>query len=572
MEKQRRDIPPLYAGEIFNTAARGFAVLDSSRLNKGTAFTAEERQSLGLTGLIPAHFGSLDTQVLRSYAEYERLADPLSKNMYLSVLQAHNEVLFLRLFSDHLREMMPVVNDLTVGQAMEHNRRECRFRRGLYLSIDHPESMEESLQNMQANSGDLDILLATDAEEVPGAGDWGVGGIDLAISKLAICSAAGGVNPHRVAPVLLDVGTDRQALLDDPSYIGNRHPRVRGRRYDAFIDRYATLAMKLFPDALLQWDGLHPVNGRKILERYGARVCTFNDGMQGSGAITLAAVISALRVCGTPMRNQRVVIFGAGTAGIGIADSLRDALIRDGLSPAEAAARICCVDKDGLLTTAMERDGSEHQLPYLRADGASGSGDLDGASSGASLAQVVKRLRPTILIGASGVAGAFTESIIRDMAAMNPRPIVFTLSKPQARSEVTPANLLTWTEGRGLIATASPFHPVTHKGLTHVVAHLENALFYPGLALGVIVSRATRISGGMIAAAASAVSSLVTVQHPGASLLPHAEDLRRVSATVAGAVAEAAAAEGLARVKLGDIAQRVADAMWTPRYRAIRAS
>jgi malate dehydrogenase (oxaloacetate-decarboxylating) len=370
---------------------------------------------------------------------------------------------------------------------------------------------------------------------------------------------------------MLDVGTDRQTLLEDPSYIGNRHPRVRGRQYDAFVDRYVTLATQLFPDALLQWDGLHAVNARKILEKYGARVCTFNDEMQGTGAITLAAVISALRVCGTPMRNQRVVIFGAGTGGIGIADSLRDAFIRDGLSPTEAAARIWCVDKGGLLTRTMASDPSEHQPPYLRSDGAGGAGNVDGATCGVELAEVVTRVRPTILIGTSGVGGAFRESTIRDMAAANARPIVFTLSKRQPESEITPANFLTWTEGRGLIATASPFHPVTHKGVTHVVAHMDNALFYPGLALGVIVSRATRISGRMIAAAASAVSSLVTVQHPGASLLPHAEDLRRVSATVAGAVAEAAADEGLARVKLGDIGQRVTDAMWTPRYRAIRA-
>jgi malate dehydrogenase (oxaloacetate-decarboxylating) len=557
-------------GGPYETDARGFSVLDSPRLNKGTAFTNNERQSLGLTGLIPPHISTLDTQVRRSYAEYERLPDALSKNIYLSGLHGNNEVLFFRLFTEHLSDMIPIVNDLTVGIAMERYSHECRFRRGLYLSIDHPEAIEESFQNLRATAADIDILLATDAQQILGVGDWGVNGIAVAIGKLAICSAAGGVDPNRVIPVMLDVGTDRQSLLDDPLYIGNRHPRVRRAQYDAFIDTYVKAATKWFPDALLQWEDFHPVNGRRILDRYKDRICTFNDDMQGTGAITLAGIISALRICGTPMRSQRIVVFGAGTAGIGIADSLRDALMRDGLSEAAATARIWCVDKNGLLTTHMERDLSEHQLPYARPNEESSSWKGNSGNSTITLAEVVHRIRPTILIGASGVAGAFTESIIREIASATERPIVFTLSKPHTNSEVLPANFLTWTEGRGLIATGSPSNPVTHKGVTRVVAHLDNALIYPGLALGVTVSRAKRISGRMIAAAASAVSSMVTVQHPGASLLPHADDLRRVSATVAAAVAEAARNEGLARIKLGDIVQQVNDAMWWPVYRTIR--
>jgi malate dehydrogenase (oxaloacetate-decarboxylating) len=539
-------------------------------LNKGTAFTNDERQSLGLTGLIPSHISTLDTQVRRSYAEYERLGDALSKNIYLTTLHGSNEVLFFRLFSEHLGDMIPVVDDLTVGKAMEHQSQQCRFRRGLYLSIDHPEAIDESFRNLQASFGDIDVLLATDAEHIAGLGDWGIGGIAVAIGKLAICSAAAGVDPNRVMPVMLDVGTDRQSLLDDALYMGNRHPRVRKAQYDEFVDTYVKAATKWFPDALLQWEDFHPVNGRRILDRYKDRVCTFNDDMQGTGAITLAAIISALRICGTPMRSQRVVIFGAGTAGIGIADSVRDALMRDGLSEADAMARIWCVDKNGLLTTHMERDLGEHQLPYARPAEESSSWKSDSGSSAITLAEVVHRVRPTILIGASGVAGAFTESMIREIASATERPIVFTLSKPHIRSEVVPASFLSWTEGRGLIATGSRCNPVTYKGVTCVVAHLDNALIYPGLALGVLVSRAKRISTTMFAAAASAVSSMVTVQHPGASLLPHADDLRRVSATVAGAVAEAARNEGLARVKTGDIVQQVSDAMWSPVYRTIR--
>ena len=556
--------------ERYQTQARGFAVLDSPRMNQGTAFPQQERQSLGLTGLIPPNVSSLDAQVRRVYSEYERLPDVLSKNIYLTNLHSNNEILFFRLFSEHLRDMIPVVNDLTVGLAMEHYSHDCRFRRALYLSIDHPELIEESFRNLHAISGDIDLLLATDAEHILGVGDCGIGGIAVAIGKLAICSAAGGVKPSRVIPVMLDVGTDRQTLLDDPLYIGNNHPRVRRAQYDTFIDTYVNAATKLFPNALLQWEDFHPVNGRRILDRYKDRICTFNDDMQGTGAITLAGIISALRVCGTPMRSQRVVIFGAGTAGIGIADSLRDALIRDGLSYTEAVAHIWCIDKGGLLTSDMEHPLSEHQAPYARPSRETGRWKHDSGTKAIGLAEVVRRVRPTILIGASGMAGAFTESIVRDMASTTERPIVFTLSKPSTRSELVPSDLLSWTEGRGLTATGSACNPFTHKGVTYVVAHLDNALVYPGLALGVIVSGAKRITGTMIAAAASAVSSLVTVRHPGASLLPHADDLRQVSATVATAVAEAARDEGLARVKLVDIVQHVNDAMWVPVYPNIR--
>ena len=555
----------------YETQSRGLAVLNSPRLNKGTAFTVDERKSLGLTGLLPPDITTLDTQVARSYIQYERLPDALSKNIYLTALHDRNEVLFYRLFSEHLREMIPIVNDLTVGIAMEQYHHECRRPRGVYLSIDHADTLEEAFQNLGAGPGDIDLILATDAEQILGIGDWGIGGIAVSIGKLAIYTAAGGVNPNRVIPVMLDVGTNRESLLDDPMYIGNRHARTRGERYDDFINGYVKAATKLFPNALLQWEDFAPGNGRRILDRYRNEICTFNDDMQGTGAITLAAVISAVRVCGMPMRNQRVVIFGTGTAGVGVADQIRDAMIRDGLSREEAVAHLWCVDKHGLLTTEMPGQLSEHQAPYARAMAESRSWRRDGNGKSVGLAEVVHRVRPTILIGASSVPGAFTEGIIKEMATNIQRPIVFTLSKPQTRSEANPANLIAWTDGRGLIAAGSPYAPVTYKGVTHVVAHISNAMLYPGLALGVLVSRASRITGGMIAAAASAVSSLVTVRQPGASLLPQADDLRSVSVTVAAAVAEVAQAEGLARAKLGNIVQQVQDAMWVPEYRRIDA-
>jgi malate dehydrogenase (oxaloacetate-decarboxylating) len=553
------------------TKVRGLAVLNSPVLNKGTAFSADERKDLGLIGLLPPDISTLETQVKRAYIQYELLPDILSKNIFLTALHDRNEVLFYRLFSEHLREMIPIVNDLTVGMAVEHYHHECRRPRGLYLSIDHAEAIEEAFGNLGVGAGDIDLILATDAEQILGIGDWGVGGIEVSIGKLAIYTAAGGIDPGRVIPVMLDVGTNRESLLSDPMYIGNRHARIRGDRYDAFIDAYVKAATKLFPNALLQWEDFAPGNGRRILGKYGDRISTFNDDMQGTGAITLAAAISAVRICGTRLRNQRVVIFGAGTAGIGIADQIRDAMVREGLSNQEAAGRFWCVDRQGLLTIDMADQLRDYQATYARPAAESKGWKYDGNGNGIGLAEVVRRVAPTMLIGASTASGSFTEAIIRDMAAHTERPIVFALSTPPARAEANPADLIAWTDGRALIATGGPFAPVTYKGVTYVIGQVNNAMLYPGLCLGAIVSRARRISASMFAAAASAVSSLVTVRQPGASLLPHMDDLRSVSVTVAVAVAETAEAEGLTGVKFDDIVQQVQDAMWQPEYCRIQA-
>src|SRR5271163_3168243 len=348
------------------TKARGMAVLTTPLLNKGTAFTAEERKDLGLAGLLPPVISTLEAQVKSAYAQYQRLPDALNKNIYLTALHDRNEVLFYRLLSSHLREMIPIVNDLTVGMAMQQYHHECRRPRGVYLSIDHLDGIEAAFANLGTGPEDIDLIQATDAEQILGLGDWGVGGIEISIGKLAIYTAAGGINPTRVIPVMLDVGTNRESLLKDPMYIGNRHPRVRGKRYDAFIDAYVQTATKLFPNALLQWEDFTPGNGRRILEKYRDRICTFNDDFQGTGAITLAAAVSAMRVCGTLLRNQRVVIFGAGTAGIGVADQIRDAMMRGGLSKEDATRRFWFVDRQGLLTTGMKDQLRDYQLTYAR--------------------------------------------------------------------------------------------------------------------------------------------------------------------------------------------------------------
>jgi malate dehydrogenase (oxaloacetate-decarboxylating) len=570
--------PPLRKGGpegpgFYETKARGMAVLTTPLLNKGTAFTAEEREALGLTGLLPPIISTLEAQATAAYAQYQRLPDALAKNVYLTALHDRNEVLFFRLLSENLREMIPIVNDRTVGLAMQHYHHECRRPRGVYLSIDHADAIEAAFGNLRVGPDDIDLILATDAEQIFGIGDWGVGGIEISIGKLAIYTAAGGIDPTRVIPVMLDVGTNRDSLLADPMYPGNRHGRVRGERYDTFIDAYVKAVTKLFPNALLQWEDFGPGNGRRILERYRGQTRTFSDDLQGTGAITLAAAASAMRICGTLLRNQRIVVFGTGVAGIGIADLMRDAMIDGGLSVEDAMRRIWCVDVHGLLTNDMGDRLHDYQAAYARpaAEVKSWKGQGTEARPAIGLPDVIRQVRPTMLIGASGTANAFTESIVREMARHTQRPIIFPLSSPHSLAEATPADLIAWTDGRALIATGSQFTPVTYKGITHVIGQANNAMLYPGLGLGSIVSRARLVSIGMLAAAANALSSLVAVRLPGASLLPHIDDLRSVTVTVAIAVAEAAAAEGLAGIELTDIVQQVADAMWQPEYRRIQA-
>src|SRR6476646_599552 len=350
----------------FETKARGMAVLTTPLLNKGTAFTAEEREALGLTGLLPPVISTLDTQVACAYAQYQLLPDAVSKNIYLTALHDRNEVLFFRALSEHLREMIPIVNHRTVGLAMEQYHHECRRPRGAYLSIDHPDGIEEAFGNLGAGPDDIDLILATDAEKIFGSGDWGVGGIEISIGKLAIYTAAGGIDPTRVIPVMLDVGTNRGSLLSDPMYPGNRHARIRGERYDAFMEAYVKAATKMFPNALMQWEDFSPNNGRRILDKYRGQFRTFSDDLQGTGAITLAAAVSAMRVCGTLLRNQRIVIFGTGLAGIGIADLIRDVMISEGLSQEDATRRFWCLDVHGLLTNDMGDRLKDHQVAYAR--------------------------------------------------------------------------------------------------------------------------------------------------------------------------------------------------------------
>jgi malate dehydrogenase (oxaloacetate-decarboxylating) len=549
------------------TCLRGQDVLHTPLLNKGTAFTTEERTALALTGLLPPAVKTLEQQAARAYGQFREQPNDLARNVYLAALHDRNEVLFYRLVTTHLREMLPIVYTPTVAQAIQQYSHEYRRPRGVFLSIDHPELVEESLRSLGAGPDDIDLIVATDGERILGIGDWGVGGVDIAIGKLAVYTAAAGIHPARVLPVVLDVGTDRQSLLDDEQYLGNRHPRVRGAAYDEFIDLYVGTAARLFPNALLHWEDFGADNARRLLERYRPSYRTFNDDMQGTGAVTLAAVTAALRVTGGRMRDQRVVFLGFGTAGVGIADQLRAAMVTDGAGQVEATRRFWGLGRHGLITENMIGTLRDFQVAYARpADEVKGWA-CEGGEIG--LLEVVRRVEPTILIGASTIARAFTEEIVREMAGGVERPIILPLTNPTSLSEAVPEDLIAWTDGRALIATGSPFPPVMHGGVLHTIGQANNALVFPGIGLGTIVARAEHVSDGMLAAAAGAVAALTDVSAEGASLLPDVERIREVSRAVAAAVAARAASEGLARGPVDQLEQRVREAMWEPTYRPV---
>jgi malate dehydrogenase (oxaloacetate-decarboxylating) len=536
-------------------------VLDDPLLNRGVAFTAAEREALGLTGRLPAAVLTLEQQAARAYRQLQHQGSDLAKNVYLEQLHDRNETLYYRVLSDHLAEMLPIVYDPTVGEAIEKYSHEYRRPRGIFLSIDQPNDIEAAFATLGLGPQDIDLLVCTDAEEILGIGDWGVGGIQIAVGKLAVYTAAAGIDPRRVIPVSLDVGTDNEALLNDPFYLGNRHARVRGVDYDAFIQKYLEVASSLFPDALLHFEDFGPDNARRILVTYGDRYRIFNDDMQGTGAITLAATLSAIKVTGVPMREQKLVVFGAGTAGVGIADQIRDAMIRDGASSEQATAQVWLVDKQGLLTSDMA-DLRDFQKRYARSPA-----EAPGwASSGASLLETIRNIAPTILLGTSTAHGAFTQGVVEAMSAATERPIIFPISNPTSRIEAMPADVIAWSKGKALVATGIPVAPVEYEGVTYSIGQANNALLYPGLGLGTIVAGASRVTAGMLLAAAEAVAGQVDVSAPGAALVPAVENLRASSATTAVAVAAAAATDGVATKRPENLVQAVQDAMWQPTY------
>jgi malate dehydrogenase (oxaloacetate-decarboxylating) len=532
--------------------------------NRGTAFTATERRRLGLVGRLPSAVETLDQQASRSYAQLNRQPDDLARYVYLDALHDRNETLYFKLLADHLAELLPVVYDPTVGAAIKQWSHDYRRSRAVYLSVDRPDDVRTSLESLELGPDDVDLVVVSDAQEILGIGDWGVNGTDISIGKLAVYTAAAGIHPGRVVAVNLDVGTDNETLLNDPEYLGNRHARVTGAAYDRFVDTYLKTASELFPNALLHFEDFGPSNARRILVDHAQDYRIFNDDMQGTGAIVMASVISGLRVTGGTFAQQRLVVFGAGTAGTGMADQISAAMQRNGLTEAEARARVWLVDRDGLVTDDMV-SMPDYQQPYARPATEVTGWARDG-QGGIDLLTVVQQVRPTILIGTSTAHGAFTREVVEALAAGVDRPILLPLSNPTERIEVMPADAVAWSGGRALVAVGIPADPVSYGGTTYTIGQANNALLYPGLGLGTIVSGASHVTDGMLLAAAEAVASQVDVSAPGASLLPPVSDLRASSALVAVAVATAAADDGVATVKHENLVQAVEDAMWQPVY------
>jgi malate dehydrogenase (oxaloacetate-decarboxylating) len=563
-------------------------VLDDPIRNRGVAFSAAEREALGLTGRLPSGVLTLEQQARRVYQQLQAQGNDLAKNVYLEQLHDRNEVLYYRVLADHLAELLPIVYDPTVGDAIEKYSHEYRRPRGVFLSIDRPDEIEKAFGTLGLEPGDVDLIVCTDAEEILGIGDWGVGGIQISVGKLAVYTAAAGIDPRRAIPVSLDVGTDNEALLNDPLYLGNRHARVRGAAYDAFIAKYLETASSLFPGALLHFEDFGAGNARRILTAYRDKYRIFNDDMQGTGAVVMAGLFNALKVTGTRWRDQRVVILGGGTAGIGIADQIRDQMARDGLQPDQATRQIWIVDLPGLLTEDMADGLLDYQHPYARpaaevTDWATTPAQVDPsaatrwpqmaalrqarATSGIiALQAVVEQVKPTILIGASTAHEAFTRQVVEAMSAGTPRPVIFPISNPTSQIEAMPADIIAWSEGKALVATGLPIPPVDYQGVRYRIGQANNALLYPGLGLGTIVSGSSKVTDGMLLAAAEAVAGQADVSAPGASLLPAVENLRASSATTAIATTQAAADDAVATRKPDNLVQAVQDAMWQPAY------
>ena len=538
-------------------------ILQNPLTNKDTAFTLEERAKYGLTGRLPVVVETLEQQATRAYRQFSSYEKDIEKYIFLDQLHNRNEVLYYKLLIDHLAEMLPVVYDPTVGEAIKKWSRDYRRSRAVYLDVNHPENIRASFETLGLGADDVDLIVVSDAEEILGIGDWGVNGTDISVGKLAVYTAAASIHPSRTIAVNLDVGTDNEALLNDPAYLGNRHARVRGERYDALIANYLKTAAEIFPNALLHFEDFGPSNARRILMENRRQYRIFNDDMQGTGAIVMAAVFSGLKVTKQTFAEQRLVVYGAGTAGTGMADQISAAMEREGLSREEAKQRVWLIDINGLVTDDM--DGlPDYQQEYARpatevADWAKTDGKI-------GLLEVVKQVKPTILIGTSTDHGAFTENVVKALCAGVERPILLPLSNPTEKIEVMPSEAIKWSDGKALISVGIPVPPVPYKGVNYEIGQANNAMLYPGLGLGVIVSGAKHVTDGMLLAAAEAVASQVNPQDEGASLLPSVNNLRASSATVAVAVAKQAVKDGVATKQPENWVQAVQDAMWQAVY------
>ena len=533
-------------------------ILNNPFLNKGTAFTVEERKELGLTGALPAKVQTLQEQADQAYGQFKRKSSQLEQRQFLMTIFNTNRTLFYYLMGQHIVEFMPIVYDPVIAESIEqYSEIFTRPQEAAFISVDDQDSIEESLRNA-ADGRDIRLIVVTDAEGILGMGDWGVNGVDIAVGKLMVYTAAAGIDPAQVLPVSLDAGTNNEKLLNDPLYLGNRHARVYGEKYHAMVDKFVATAEKLFPESLLHFEDFGRSNAAVILEKYQDKILTFNDDIQGTGIISLAGVLGAMNISKEKITDQIFLTFGAGTAGVGIANMLFDELVREGLSETEAKKHFYLVDKQGLLFEDTE-DLTPGQKAFVRK-----RSEFENADELTNLEAVVKAVHPTVMIGTSTQPGTFTESIVKEMAAHTKRPVIFPLSNPTRLAEAKAEDLLKWTDGRALVATGIPAGDIEYNGVTYNIGQANNALVYPGVGFGAIAAKAKILNEKMLADAAHALGGIVDPDQPGAAVLPPVSKLQEFSQTVAQVVAQSAIDQGLAGVT--DAKKAVADMKWEPKY------
>lgn len=535
-------------------------ILNNPFLNKGTAFTIEERQELGLIGLLPPYVQTIEEQAAETYAQLQTKANDLEKRLFLMEIFNTNRTLFYYLFSHHLEEFNPIVYDPTIADTIEgYSNLFVNPQYAGYLDINHPEHIEETLRNA-AGGRDIRLIVVTDAEEILGIGDWGANGVDISVGKLMVYTGAAGIDPATVLPLVIDAGTNRESLRNNPNYLGNRHERVRGDRYYDFIDKFVNAAEKLFPKLYLHWEDFGRSNAANILEKYRKDIPTFNDDIQGTGIVTLGGIFGSLAVTGEKLTDQVYLCFGGGTAGAGIASRVLREMVTMGLSEEDAYKRFFMVDKQGLLFDDMD-DLTPEQRPFAKK-----RSDYPNADKLTDLLEVVKTVKPTILVGTSTVPNTFTKEVVEAMCENTERPMIFPLSNPTKLAEATAEDLIAWSDGKAFVATGIPAGTVSYKGVDYVIGQANNALIYPGLGLGMLASEASLLTDEMIGAAAHSLSGIIDMSKPGAPVLPPFKYVADVSIRVAEAVAKTAQKQGLARAEETDMVKAVQNMKWYPKY------
>lgn len=535
-------------------------ILNNPFLNKGTAFTMEERKELGLIGLLPPYVQTIEEQAEQAYQHFLRKPSDLEKRLFLMEIFNTNRTLFYYLFNQHIVEFNPIVYDPVIADTIEqYSELFVDPQYAAYLDINHPENIEETLKNA-AGDRDIRLIVATDAEGILGIGDWGVQGVDISVGKLMVYTAAAGIDPACVMPLVIDAGTNREELLNNPMYLGNRHERVRGKKYDAFIDQFVQTAGKLFPKLYLHWEDFGRSNAADILNRYKKEIPTFNDDIQGTGIVVLGGIFGAMDITGEKLTDQVYLCYGGGSAGAGIADRVHAEMVAEGLSPEEAYKRFFMIDKQGLLFDDME-DLTPAQKPFAKK-----RADFEGKGDMTSLLEVIKTVKPTILVGTSTNPGAFTKEVIEAMCENTERPVIFPISNPTKKLEATAQQVIEWSDGKAFVATGVPSGTISYKGVDYEIGQANNALIYPGLGLGMLASEAKLLTDEMIGAAAHSLSGIVNPGQPGAPVLPPFQYVADVSIKVAEAVAKKAQEQGLAQAKETDMAKAVRDLKWYPKY------